>query len=949
MKEKNLYLIDAMALIYRSYYALNKNPRINSKGLNTSAILGFANALLDIIKKHKPSHLGIAFDLQGPTVRHEQFEAYKANRQACPEDIIAAIPIVKELAKAMNIPMLAVEGYEADDVIGTLSKKAAREGFTVYMVTPDKDYAQLVEEKIFMLKLPRMGNGEEILGVKEVIEKFEVKRPKQVIDILGLWGDSSDNIPGVPKIGEKKAKMLMKQFDSIEDIIENSDKIESPSIRKAIEENKDKAILSKMLATIILDVPIEFNEEGLLFELPNFQHCKTLFSELEFRTFEKRFFDVYSKMSGYADASEMFSIKKADIKNSQTEANQNQFNLFGDPEADSPQHSFLDISKTIDNTEHTYQIIENTEDLKAVIEEIKQRKILSFSVQTTSNDLFADIIGISLSCEKHKGYFVFLNQNKEEETEIFNMLKEVFEDREIDKVSQNMKSDKHALLNHNIEIRGREFDIVIAHYLIEPEMQHKFDSLASSYLEYETILEEKAFGKVPKSGIIDIKKIDKTQLINYSVEKADISLQLKPILEEKLRENDLENLFQEIEMPLVSVLVSMEREGVRIDTEQLKTFSDELEEEKQRLESEIFELSEEEFNISSPKQLSEILFKKLKIAENTKKSSITKQLSTSEEVLSKLVDKHPIVSKILEYRSLTKLKGTYVDALPLLVNPSTGRIHTSYNQTTTSTGRLSSLAPNLQNIPIRTALGRKIRKAFVPRDQDYLLMACDYSQIELRIIASMSQDEHMIEAFNKRIDIHQATAAKIYKVALEDVSKDMRQAAKSVNFGIIYGISAYGLSQQLSLSVKEAQALIDQYFAEYPKIKSFIDSQIEKAKQTNYVETMLKRRRYLYEINSRNVNLKNFAQRNAVNMPIQGSSADMIKKAMIEINNILNKEGLKTKMILQVHDELVFDLYKPELKKVQLIVEKQMKEALPLENVPIEVDSNTGQNWLEAH
>ncbi|MFA6807285.1 MAG: DNA polymerase I, partial [Bacteroidales bacterium] len=628
---------------------------------------------------------------------------------------------------------------------------------------------------------------------------------------------------------------------------------------------------------------------------------------------------------------------------------QTQFNLFANPEADNPHETFFETAKTIDNTEHNYKLIETSQDLKAVIEEVKQRKVISFSIQTSSNDLFSELIGISLSTEKHKGCFISLIQNQEEGKKMLPMLKEIMEDKEIEKISQNIKSDKHALLNQNIEIKGRQFDITIAHYLIEPEMQHKLDSLANSYLKYETMAEEKVYGKIPKTGKIDTKRLDKILIKEYSVEKSDISLQIKPFLEAKLRDYILENLFEEIEMPLVDALVSMEREGVRIDIDQLNTFSQELENEKKKLEEEIFLLSEEEFNISSPKQLSEILFQKLKIAEKTKKSSITKQLSTSEEVLSKLVDKHPIVSKVLEFRSLAKLKGTYVDALPLLVNPITGRIHTSYNQTTTATGRLSSLAPNLQNIPIRTLLGRKIRKAFVPRDENYVLMACDYSQIELRIIASMSQDEHMIEAFNNKIDIHQATAAKIYKVKLEEVSKEMRQIAKSVNFGIIYGISAYGLSQQLNLSVKESQQLIDQYFAEYPQIKNFIDNQIKEAQKNNYVETMLKRRRYLYEINSRNNNLKNFAQRNAVNMPIQGSSADMIKKAMIEINTRLKAEGFKTKMILQVHDELVFDVYKPEIDRVRDIVEKEMKEALPLNNVPIEVDSNIGQNWLEAH
>lgn len=947
MKEKNLYLIDAMALIYRSYYALNKNPRINSKGLNTSAILGFANTLLDLIKKHKPTHIGVAFDLYGPTVRHEQFEDYKANRQESPEDIIAAVPYVKELVKSMNIPMLCKEGYEADDVIGTLSKKAAREGFKVFMVTPDKDYAQLVEENILMLKLPRMGNGEEILGVNEVIEKFEVREPKQVIDILGLWGDSSDNIPGVPSIGEKKAKLLMKQFNSIEEILENTDKIESASIRKAIEENKDKAILSKQLATIILDVPIEFNEEALHFTLPNFEECKRLFDELEFKTFEKRFFNEFAQMEGYADFVEKnFKEEKSQVNQIKKDTNQ-QFDLFGNITDSNDLFSQTSFS-TLDTIEHNYLLIEDSESLEKEITTIKEKGFCSFDCETTGLEIDSKLIGVSFSHEKNSGFFVMIPQKEEESKPLLNLLKNLLEDENIEKIAHNIKFDKNVLLNYGIEVKGKCFDTILAHYLIDSEARHKLDNLANSYLNYEMIPFEKVFGKV-KDGKININLLDKTALKEYAVEDADIALQLKLIFEKKLEDDNLLYLFENIEMPLVDVLLSMEREGVRINTEELALFSERLNKEKLELESKIYALANEEFNISSPKQLGDILFKKLQIIEKAKTTSATKQFSTSEDVLLKLVNKHPIIPLILDYRSITKLKNTYVDAFPLLVNKKTNHIHTNYNQFTTATGRLSSTNPNLQNIPIRTELGREMRKAFVPRNDDYILLSADYSQIELRIIASLSKDENSCQAFKDGIDIHTATASKIFHIPLNEVTKDQRRYAKSVNFGIVYGISAFGLSEQLSIPRKEAQELIDQYFAQYPKIKTFIEESIKIAQEKGYAQTLMNRRRYLYDINSRNANLRNFAGRNAVNMPIQGSSADMIKKAMIDIYSEFNKLNLKSKLILQVHDELVFDVYIPEVETVKEIVEKRMKEALPLENVPIEVESNTGKNWLEAH
>jgi len=934
MENKKLFLIDAMAIIFRAYYAFNKNPRINSKGQNTSAIFGFANTLLDILKQNKPTHIGVAFDLHGPTVRHEQYEEYKANRLETPEDILFAIPIIKDLVKAMNIPMLAVTGYEADDVIGTLAKKAARNGFTVYMVTPDKDYAQLVEENILMYKPGRMGSEFEILGVEEVKEKFSVKRPEQVVDILGLWGDSSDNIPGVPSIGEKKAKLLMQDFDSIEDILENTDKIESKSIRKAIEENKDKAILSKELARIILDVPIEFDEEKLKFENPNPQECKRLFDELEFKTFEKRFFTEFEKLN-------------LDSKSIGVKSDNNQMDLFGD-------NNSVELStnnslyNNISNTEHNYRFIEDDKTREELLLEIKERGYFCFDTETLGLEIDSPILGLSFSTNPFTGYFLYLDKPQDQIIEILKDYKEVFEDKDIEKIGHNMKFDKNILLNYGIKVEGKCFDTILAHYLINSESRHKLDILSQTYLNYEMIPFESLGDKKIKTHGLNPKTLDKERLKEYAVEDSDICLQLKNIFEEKLREAELLEVFEKIEMPLVDVLLSMEREGVRLNIEELNQFSTLLNTMKIDLEKEIYSLSGEEFNISSPKQLGEILFEKMDIDSSSKKKGKSKQYSTAEDVLVKLKSEHPIIEKVLEYRSLSKLKGTYVDALPLLVNKKTNHIHTSYNQSTAVTGRLSSKNPNLQNIPIRTELGKEIRKCFVPRNKDFVLLAADYSQIELRIIASLSGDENMCEAFKKNLDIHLDTASKIYGVSHDEVTKDMRRNAKSVNFGIIYGISAFGLSQQLNISRKEAQELIDEYFNKYPKIKTFIDKSIISAREKGYAETISGRRRYLSDIKSSNANIRNFAERNAVNMPIQGTSADMIKLAMISIYKEFNQRNLKSKMILQVHDELVFDVFKPELDIIKEIVVNEMKNSLKL-NLPIEVEVNTGKNWLEAH
>ena len=924
MNKKTLYLIDAMAVIYRAFYALNKNPRITTKGLNVSAILGFCNTLLDIIKQYNPSHLGIAFDLQGPTFRHVQFEQYKANRQAMPEEIKESIPYIKNIIQAMNIPLLCKEGYEADDVIGTLAKKAVNKDYEVFMVTPDKDYAQLVEENIKMLKLGRGANPNEIWGVEEVLQRFEITTPLQVIDILGLWGDSSDNIPGVPSIGEKKAKQLIQQFSSIENILENTSQIQSNSIRKAIEENKDLALQSKQLATIITDVPIELNEEELMLSQPNFESCNQIFNELEFNTFAKRFNSHYQNT---------YTPTTADLFTAPT-SEPTLFNLSTYP--------------TYKDVPHTYTTIQTIEELKDVVNTLLQEPLIAFDTETTGLEIDCQLLGISLVSQLKKGFFILIPQNEELKKQFIETIKPLFENETIEKVAHNIKFDKNVLLNYGIQVKGKTFDTLLAHYLIDPESRHKLDILSEKYLEYTMIDFETVFGKNTKPPF-SIEKINLELLTEYAVEDADITFALKPIIEEELRKNNLLELFTNIEMPLVDVLLSMERQGVKIDTNQLHNFSQLLQEQKQELEQRIYQLAGREFNISSPKQLGTILFDELQISSDKKiKKTQTKQYSTSEDVLQKLINYHPIIPLILEYRSLTKLKSTYVDALPEIVNQKTGKIHTNYKQATTATGRLASESPNLQNIPIKTELGKQIRSCFIPQDEEHTLLAADYSQIELRIIASLSKDNALCQAFQSGEDIHLSTASRIYMLPPEEITSEMRRNAKSVNFGIIYGISAFGLSEQLHIPRKEAQQLIEQYFASYPQIKQYIATCIETATTKGFAQSICGRRRYLPDLNSANTNLRNFAQRNAVNMPIQASSADMIKIAMINIYKEFEKQNLQSKMILQVHDELVFDVYKPELEIVKTIVKQQMLNALQLE-VPIEVSINYGENWLIAH
>lgn len=887
---KKLMLLDGMAIIYRAYYALNRNPRLNSKGVNTSAVLGFTNTLYDLMRQQHPTHIAVAFDLHEPTFRHEMYEPYKGNRDATPEDILTAIPLVRQLLDCFRITVLTCKGYEADDVIGTASAWAEREGFDeILMVTPDKDFAQLVTDKVHLYRFGRMGKPDEEYGPQQVCERFGVCRSTQVIDILGLWGDSIDNIPGIPGVGEKKAKQLIEQFGSIENMIAHADEIKNAKLCELVKQYADQALLSKQLATIALDAPVELSEEILSVKTPDYQALHDLFEELEFRTFAKKYFTDLSVSEPEVAMKYMSSNKVVTIGNAPKEkakkesADESQFSLFDIPVA---------TAESVQSDVTVLDRMPSDCDVAIIIDGP------NIAIATDSTNVYSSLVG-----DIDKAAFRTLLENKE-----------------TTKICFDLKALKYILAELDIQINGRIFDIQLAHYLIDAEMRHRIDFICSALLGYEP---------------------------GDAATQAVALWKLYALLESRLKEDGLEKLYYDIELPLVDVLISMESEGVKIDVDALRQYSSSLSEERNTLEHEIWELAGTQFNISSPKQLGEILYEKMKIVDKAPKTA-TKQYSTAEDVLIKMKDKHPIVEKILEFRSLNKLIGTYLDSFPKLINPVTGRLHTIYNQTVTATGRLSSSNPNLQNIPIRTERGREIRKAFVPRDEEHIILAADYSQIELRIIASLAKDEHMIEAFSNHYDIHAATAAKIYNLPMEEVSKDLRRNAKSVNFGIVYGISAFGLSEQLGIARKEASALIKEYFNQYPSIKQFIDSSIAKAHECGYAQTLLGRRRYLADIHSRNNNLRSFAERNAVNMPIQGTSADMIKIAMIRIFNRFKEQNLRSKMTLQVHDELVFDVFKPELEKVKEIVEQEMLNALPLE-IPIEVGIEVGKNWLEAH
>lgn len=913
-----LFLLDAMALIYRAYFALNKNPRINSKGFNTSAILGFANTLYDIIRNEKPTHLGVAFDTMAPTQRHTAFADYKANREKMPDDIEKAIPYVIELVKAFNIPVLMAEGFEADDVIGTLAKTAEKQGFITYMMTPDKDFGQLVTENILMYKPARAGDAAEVWGLAEVCARYGIERPEQVIDILGLMGDASDNIPGIPGVGEKTAIKLIQEFGSMENLLANTHQLKG-KLKENVEQFASQGLQSKQLATIITDAPVPFEPENLKMGRPDFEKLKALFDELEFRTFAKRVFSEMQPATG---------------------------DLFGELPEDE-QGREPGARKTIATVDHHYELVEGSEAVKSLMTELLKHKTLSFDTETTALDAHtAELVGLSFAVKPHHAWYVPMPDNYHQCQQMLELFMPLFSNSQILKVGQNMKYDISVLRWYDMPVAGPLFDTMIAHYLIEPEQRHSMDYMAETLLNYSPVPIENLIGKKGKDQG-SMRDVPLEQIKEYAAEDADITLQLYHKLAPGLEAGGLEKLMHNIEMPLVNVLADMEAEGVKLDIATLKEIGDQMHSEIVQLEAEIHALAGGAFNIASPKQLGEVLFEKLGLSTSAKKTK-TGQYPTGEEVLSRLVHEHPIVEKILDYRQLTKLKSTYVDALPALVNPRDGRVHTSYNQAVAATGRLSSNNPNLQNIPIRTDRGREIRKAFVPRNKSFTLLAADYSQIELRIIAHLSGDKGMIEAFNTGHDIHAATASKVYGIPIGQVTKEMRRNAKTVNFGIIYGISAFGLSERLGIARSEASQIIASYFREYHGIKEYMNRQIEFARKHGYVETMLGRRRYLRDINSANSVVRSFAERNAINAPIQGSSADMIKLAMINIQAGMKKLGMQSKMILQVHDELVFDAHMDELETLKPLVASYMRDALPL-SVPVVVEMNTGNNWLEAH
>jgi DNA polymerase-1 len=927
--DKKLFLLDALALIYRAYFAFSNNQRVNSKGQNTSAVFGFTTTLLDVLKKEKPTHMAVVFDTSAPTARHEDYEYYKANRQEVPEDLAWAIPYVEKICRAFNISVISLDGYEADDLIGTLARQAEKNGFTTFMMTPDKDYGQLVDENTFIYKPPRGGGNAEVMGVKEVCERWQIERIEQVVDILGLMGDSVDNIPGIPGVGEKTAIALVKQFGSMENLYEHTSELKG-KLKEKVENNKELAFQSKRLATIITDAPVEFNEELLRLKEPDREALKQLFDELEFRR-------LAQQVLGEGEPKDKPEPKPA--------AQQTMFGNFDEDEVETAAGN--SSRETIHSVKHQYHIARNAEERKQLIEQLENCTAFCFDTETTGIDVNrAELVGMSFSVKPHEAWYVPVPENYDEARNIVQEFKEVFENEGIEKTGQNIKYDISVLKWYDVEVKGKLFDTMIAHFLIQPEMRHNMDVLAETYLNYSPVSIETLIGKKGK-GQLSMRDVDIEKIAGYAAEDADITLQLRHKLEPELMASGVKKLFEEVEMPLVKVLASMEAEGVKLDKVALKELSGKLENDIAAVEKEIQEMAGMRFNVSSPKQVGEVLFEKMKVTDNPSKTK-TGQYSTAEDVLSKIENKHPIIKKILDYRELVKLKNTYVDVLPEMVNPRTGRIHTSYNQVVAVTGRLSSDNPNLQNIPIRTERGREIRKAFVPRNDKYILLSADYSQIELRIIASLSGDEGMIEAFNKSEDIHAATAAKVYGVLLKNVTPEMRRNAKMVNFGIIYGISAFGLAERLNISRTEAKEIIENYFKQYPGIKDYMDSSIESARKKGYVETILGRRRYLRDINSANQTVRGFAERNAINAPIQGSAADMIKIAMNNIFNILEKKKMKSKMILQVHDELVFDAFKTELDELKPLVEHEMSTALPLK-VPVEIGMGTGSNWLEAH
>jgi len=920
-----LFLIDAYALIYRSYYAFIKNPRINSKGVNTSAVFGFINTLEDVLKREQPTHIAVAFDPKGPTFRHEAFEQYKAQREETPEVIRQSVPVIKEVIQAYHIPILEVPYYEADDVIGTVAKQAAANGFEVYMMTPDKDYGQLVADHIYMYR-PKFGGDYEVLGVSEVLEKYQLQSTEQVIDLLGLMGDTADNIPGCPGVGEKTAQKLLAEFGSIENLLANTDKLKGAQ-KKKVEENVEQIRFSKFLATIKTDVPITFDAELCKRVAPDEDRLVELYTELEFKTFINR-------LKGESSVVSSSKEPKAAV----------QYDLFAtEPVVESEVSSLADIN----TMPHSYYLADTAEKQIALCEQLLQEKSFAFDTETDGLDpLTAGLVGMSFAIREQEAWYVPVPANQEEATDIVLRLAPALQHPEIEKVGQNIKFDILALRKYGVRVKGPLFDTMLAHYLLNPELRHGMDYLAETYLKYKTVPIEDLIGPKGKKQA-SMRTVPIEQIKEYAAEDADVTLRLKHYFAPLLKQEGLESLFFEMEMPLIYVLAEMEATGVKLDTNALKQSSEVLSQQLTALEESVYDLAGQSFNINSTKQVGEILFDKLKLDEKAKKTK-TGGYSTSEEVLEKIRGKHPIVDKLLEYRGIKKLLSTYIDALPALIHPETGKIHTSFNQAVTATGRLSSTNPNLQNIPVRDELGREIRKAFIADDDDCIFFSADYSQIELRLMAHLSNDPHMVEAFCSGADIHAATAAKIYGIPVEEVTSDMRRKAKTANFGIIYGISVFGLAERLSIPRAESKELIDGYFQTYPRIKEYMEESIRVAKEKGYVETLFKRKRFLPDINSHNAIVRGYAERNAINAPIQGSAADIIKLAMIRIHQRFEAEHLKSRMILQVHDELNFNVRKEEFDRVKEIVLDCMEHVLQL-RVPLIADCGEGKNWLEAH
>ena len=932
---KKLYLFDSFALIFRAYFAMQKTPLINSKGFNVSAISGFLNTLWEIKTKYNPTHFAVVFDAAAQTDRQAEHEFYKANRQETPDDIVASIPYIKAIIKAMNMPVVEIDGYEADDLIGTLAVKAAKENFECYIVSPDKDLGQVAAENIYIHKPPFMGKPAEILGVEELNKKWEIKNPKEIIDILGLWGDAVDNIPGVKGIGEKGAKMLVRQFGTIENIYENINDVKG-AVKDKLIAHKEMALISKKLATIITDAPIEWKDEDFAIKEFNKEKLAELFAELEFRTLGKRILG------------ESYSFNESNTKSKNQTEQTNQISLFDSiATANTTDTATISEGKNIHNTEHQYTLVNTTEEIKWLVTKLNTVTQFCFDTETTSVDANnCELVGISFSIEPHKAFYIPIPAEQKDATEKILLFKDILENKNITKIGQNIKYDQLVLKWYGINVQGIFFDTMLAHYLLDADTKHNMNILSENYLGYSPVSITELIGKKGNNQG-NMRDVPLEQIKEYAAEDADITLQLSNVFKPQIDHSHLHKLFYEIETPLVSVLTDMEYEGVKIDTGFLKKYSEDITEDILKLKDEILNNCGAQFNLDSPKQLGEILFEKMAIPYPGKKTK-TGQYSTDEETLQKIAAEHPIAEKLLDYRELTKLKSTYVDALPNMINAKTQRLHTTFNQAIAATGRLSSVNPNLQNIPIRTERGRKIRQAFIPRNEQHIILSADYSQIELRIVAAMSNDTNMITAFKQELDIHNATAANVFNVPLEAVTTDMRRQAKMVNFGIIYGISAFGLAQRLGIPRTDAAKLIEQYFEKFPGIKAYMDNTIHIAREKGYVETLLGRRRYLRDINAGNWTIRGFAERNAINAPIQGTAADLIKIAMINIHNQLKNQKLKTKMTLQVHDELLFDVFKPEQEEVKNIVIHEMQNALSLQ-VPLKVSAAFGQNWLDAH